>query len=256
MTEQPVKRSEVPVEDTWDLSVMYPDREAWAKDLKEASALPDRLALRRGKAVTSPETLIETIEDILLASRRAEKIFTYAHMVNDQNLADPRGSEMNQKAMDLLTNLAASVSWFNPEVLSVPEGTMENWLKETPLSKYKVWLEDVLRKRPHTLSSGEEKILALASDATRGFIGAFGKLNNVEIPARFPSVTDPSGKSVKISHGNFVPLLQEPDRKLRKSVFKGFYGELPATRKPWGPPRRPGANQHLPGQGKEISLGP
>ncbi len=226
MTEQPVKRSEVPVEDTWDLSVMYPDREAWAKDLKEASALPDRLALRRGKAVTSPETLIETIEDILLASRRAEKIFTYAHMVNDQNLADPRGSEMNQKAMDLLTNLAASVSWFNPEVLSVPEGTMENWLKETPLSKYKVWLEDVLRKRPHTLSSGEEKILALASDATRGFIGAFGKLNNVEIPARFPSVTDPSGKSVKISHGNFVPLLQEPDRKLRKSVFKGFYGEL------------------------------
>lgn len=226
MTEQPVKRSEVPVEDTWDLSVMYSDREAWAKDLKEASALPEQLALRRGKAVTSPETLLETIEDILLASRRAEKIFTYAHMVNDQNLADPRGSEMNQKAMDLLTNLAASVSWFNPEVLSVPEATMEKWLKETPLSKYKVWLEDVLRNRPHTLSSGEEKILALASDATRGFSGAFGKLNNVEIPARFPSVTDPSGKRVKISHGNFVPLLQEPDRKLRKTVFKGFYGEL------------------------------
>ncbi len=226
MTEQPVQRSEVPVEDTWDLSLMYPRREDWAKDLKETSALPDSLALRRGKATTSPEALLETIEEILLASRRAEKIFSYAHMVNDQNLADPTGSEMNQKAMDLLTNLAASVSWFNPEVLSVPEETMEKWLKETPLSKYRVWLEDVLRNRPHTLSSGEEKILALASDATRGFSGAFGKLNNVEMPARFPSVTDPSGRQVKISHGNFVPLLQEPDRNLRKNVFNGFYGEL------------------------------
>jgi len=89
-----------------------------------------------------------------------------------------------------------------------------------------VWLQDILRNRPHILSAGEEKILALANDATRGFSGTFSKLNNVEIPARFPSVKGQGGKEIKISHGNFVPMLQSPDRKLRKDVFNGFYGEI------------------------------
>jgi len=128
--------------------------------------------------------------------------------------------------MDLITRLSTSVSWFNPEVLSVPEKTMEKWLKETSLSKYSTWLHDVLRNRPHTLSADEEKIMAMAADTTRGFSSAFGKLNNVEIPARFPSVTDSQGKTIRISHGNFVPMLQDPNRELRKAVFSGFYGEI------------------------------
>lgn len=226
MKEQPVKRLEVSIEDTWDLTLMYGNRDEWALDLKEASLLPDALAARRGEAVSSSDSLLETVKAILNASRRAEKILTYAHMINDQDLSDPAGSEMNQEAMDLLTSLSTSLSWFKPEILSVPEITMEKWLTETPLSEYKVWLQDILRNRPHILSAGEEKILAMAADATRGFMGAFSKLNNVEIPARFPTVTDSEGKSRKISHGNFVPMLQNPDRDLRKKVFDGFYGEL------------------------------
>lgn len=226
MNELPVKRSEVAIEDTWDLSVMYSGPDEWAGDLESASKLPEELAARRGRTASSAESLLETVEAILTATRRAEKIFTYAHMIHDQDLSDPSGSEMNQKAMDLLTSLSTAVSWFNPELLSIPEKTMDRWLRETPLSKYSVWLEDILRNRPHILSAGEEKILALASDATRGFSGTFSKLNNVEIPARFPSVKNAGGKTVKISHGNFVPMLQNPDRKLRKEVFDGFYGEI------------------------------
>lgn len=226
MKEQPVKRSEAAPEDTWDLTVMYPGRDEWEKDLAEALKLPAALAARRGKASSSPDDLLETVHTILAATRKAEKVFTYAHMINDQDLSDPSGSEMSQKAMDLLTSLSTSLSWFNPEVLSVPEKTMNGWLRETPLSEYSVWLEDILRNRPHILSAGEERIIALASDATRGYSYTFSKLNNVEIPARFPSVTDSSGKSMKISHGNFVPMLQSPERKIRKKVFDGFYGEI------------------------------
>jgi len=226
MNEQPKKRSETAIEDTWDLSPMYADRNEWAKDLAQAASLPEKLAARRGVTASSADSLLETVEAILSATRRIEKIFTYAHMVNDQDLSDPSGSEMNQKAMDLITSLSTSVSWFNPEVLSIPEKTMEKWLRETKLSEYSVWLSDILRNRPHILSAGEERILALASDATRGFSGTFSKLNNVEIPARFPSVADSSGKEVKLSHGNFVPLLQSSDRELRRNAFHGFYGEI------------------------------
>ncbi len=223
---EPVVRSSVPVNDTWDLTVMYKTVEDWNNALQSASELPDKLLSYKNKATESPETLLETIEAILKASRTVEMIYTYSHMIQDQDLSDSTGSEMNQKAMDLLNNLAASISWFNPEVLSVPEEKMISWINDTPVSKYRVWLEDILRNRPYILSAPEERIMVLASDATRGFSGTFGKLNNVEIPARLPEITDATGKTVKISHGNFIPLLQGSDRKVRQSAFTGFYSEI------------------------------
>jgi oligoendopeptidase F len=226
MTKEPVKRADVPVEDTWDLSLMYKTREEWATDLAEASKLPEIIAGYRGKAVSSTETLIQVIESILDATRKVEKVFTYAHMVQDQDLSDAEGDSMNQKALDLLTKLSTARSWFNPEVLGVPAETINLWLAETPLAKYSVWLLEILRHKPFTLSAQEEKILALSSDATRGFSGTFSKLSNVEIPSRFPSVEDSNGRNVKLSHGNFIPLLQGSDRNVRKAVFNGFYKEI------------------------------
>lgn len=226
LMKEPVKRASVPLEDTWDLTALYNTAEDWNNELETTSELPDKLAAFRDKATESPEKLLEAIEAILHANRATEKIFTYAHMIMDQDLSDPAGNEMNQKAMDLLTRLATSLSWFNPEVLAVPEETMLKWINETPLSTYRVWLGNILRNRPFILSAAEEKIMALTSDATRGYIGTFGKLNNVEIPARLPEVSDENGKTVKLSHGNFVPLLQSSSREVRKGAFNGFFREI------------------------------
>lgn len=226
MTKEPIARKDVKTGDTWDLTAMYSSDQAWETALKEASDYPEKLAAMRDGATESAESLLATVEAILEANRKIEKILTYAHMVNDQDLSDSRGSDMFQKGMDLITKLSASLSWFNPEVLAIPARLIEKWIADTPLSQYSEWLEDVLRNRPYTLSAGEEKVMALAADATRGFMGAFGKLNNVEIPARFPEVSDSEGQRVKISHGNFIPMLQSPDRSLRKKVFHGFYSEI------------------------------
>lgn len=226
MIKEPVKRADVPLESTWDLTVMFKTVKDWEKELKKASELPEKLAALRDKATESPENLLQVIKTILNANRMAEKIFTYAHMVQDQDLSDSTGSEMNQKAVDLLTMLATSLSWFNPEVLSVPEETMIKWINDTPLSTYRVWLKDIIRNRPYILSAAEERIMVLASDATRGFSGTFSKLNNVEIPARLPEVSDENGKAVKLSHGNFIPLLQSSNREVRKNAFNGFFQEI------------------------------
>ncbi len=223
---EPMERASVDVKDTWDLTLMYETVEDWNKALEDASELPGKLALYKDTAVESPEKLLEVIEAILESNRKVEKILTYAHMIQDQDLADPLGSDMNQKAIDLHTSFAASISWFNPAVLSIPEKTMVKWIKETPLATYRVWLENILRNKPYILSAAEERIMVLASDATRGFSGTFGKLNNVEIPARFPEIADANGKMTKLTHGNFIPLLQGSNRNVRKNTFCGLYKEL------------------------------
>ena len=221
-----LKRADVPRDDTWDLTVMYKTPEDWNEAMEEASLLPEKLAGYQKNATRSPENLFEVIQAILNANRKAEKLFTYASMVQDQDLSNPAGNERNQKALDLLTSLATSLSWFNPQVLAVPEEIMVNWISDTPLAQYRVWLEDILRNKPYILSAAEEKLMALASDATRGFGGAFGKLNNVEIPARLPEISDETGKKIKLSNGNLVPILQGTDGSVRKEAFTGYYKEI------------------------------
>ena len=39
----------------------------------------------------------------------------------------------------------------------------------------------------------------------------------------FPTVKDSEGKEIKITHGNFVPILSGEDRELRKNAFTGLY---------------------------------
>lgn len=226
MAKLPTKRSEVQAKDTWDLSIMFTTDAEWQNELKAVSKEAEKLSSLQSSAVSSSGNLFDTIESILKVNRKVEKIYTYAHMLSDQDLADPHGNEIQQKAIDLINTLANSTSWLNPTVLSIPDAIMEEWIKETSLSKYAIWLENILRNRPYILSAPEERIMVLASDATRGFSSTFGKLNNVEIPARLPQIEDENGKLVKLSNGNFIPFLQGPNKKVRENAFKGYYEEL------------------------------
>ncbi len=99
MIKEPVKRADVPAEDTWDLSLMYKTVEDWEAELVSISKLPAELNSLKEKAVSTSESLLEAIISILQAYRRVEKVFTYAHMLQDQDLSDPLGNEMNQKAI-------------------------------------------------------------------------------------------------------------------------------------------------------------
>ncbi|MCK4671893.1 MAG: oligoendopeptidase F, partial [Candidatus Aegiribacteria sp.] len=103
---------------------------------------------------------------------------------------------------------------------------IESWLLTPELAPYRIWLENILRYRPHTLSDKEEKLIAMSGEITRGFSTVFGKLNNVDMPARLPEIVDEKGHPVKLTNGNFSAFLQNKDRRVRKDAFEGFYSEI------------------------------
>jgi oligoendopeptidase F len=55
----------------------------------------------------------------------------------------------------------AEAAYIEPEILRFPPGTVASFLGQEPrLAVYRFYLEDIARRAPHTLSPGEEKILA------------------------------------------------------------------------------------------------
>lgn len=226
MAETPLKRNQVAREDTWDLTLMYATDEEWHLRFSEACALPQEASRFRGTLGNSAQNLSEALKHILEAFRTVERLYVYAHLRQDQDLSDSTAVEMFEKAAALNSRLAAETSYMAPEVLAVEPSTMASWLETPEVKPCAIWLEEILRAGPHTLNASEEALLAKASEVSRCFSGASGKLTNVEMPARLPEIETDDGKTQKLTNSNFIRILTEGTRSVRKAAFQGYYNEL------------------------------
>ena len=59
-----------------------------------------------------------------------------------------------------------ATSYMVPEIISMDEAKLNEYLQDEKLSFYKKYVDEILRVKPHTLSEREEEILAAASDLT------------------------------------------------------------------------------------------
>ncbi len=221
----PVKtRDEIPAEAKWNVEAIYAGDDEWEKDFAETESFAKSITKWSGRLDDSPETLQNAIEEMLSQHRMLENLFVYASMKKDEDLGNSLYSGMASRIMSRLIEVNAAQSFFTPELLAIPESTMNSMLSE--LEPYRTWLEDILRYRSHTLSEKEENLLAKTDEIISGFNSAYSKLSNVDMPARYPEIADEDGNSVKLSNGNFNAFLQNKNRNVRKNAFAGFYAEV------------------------------
>jgi len=221
MMNSEIKHSEVPIKNTWDLSLLYKSEKEWESDF----ALIDTFLLDfvsfRGKLGDSPETLKAACEKADELHRFAEKIYVYAHLLSDEDIADSTNIGTLNRVTAKFAEISGETSWFQPEILAMPEDKIQTYIESPELLFFRRSLEELLRDKPHTLSAPEEKILGMASDALSTPSKAFSALNNADI--KFPEVPDGKGNKVQLSHGLFSKLLESSDREIRKAAFDGMY---------------------------------
>src|SRR5699024_11740170 len=96
---------------------------------------------------------------------------------------------LNQKAESLLTLFSSTMSFIVPEILSMDETTIDQFLKENEdLQLYKKVLDDISRQWAHILSEKEEALLSEAIEPLDAASNESGMLSNADI--RFPEVTE------------------------------------------------------------------
>jgi len=219
-------RNEIPAEARWNVEAIYALDDEWEKDFDVTGAFAESMKKWTGKLGESPGTLKAAVEELLSENRLLEKLFIYASMKEDEDLGNSLYSGMVSRIRSRLVEFNAAYSFFTPELLAIPEDTINAWLETTELEPFKTWLQDILRYRSHTLSEKEEELLAKTGEITSGFSSAFGKLSNVDMPARLPEIENENGNRVKLTAGNLITFLQKKDRRVRKDAFLGFYSEV------------------------------
>ncbi|QDP39796.1 oligoendopeptidase F [Radiobacillus deserti] len=216
------KREDVAVEKTWRLEDIFASDADWEKELESVKSDIPKFAEFQGNLHESAETLYElfTLQDKV--SERVGKLYTYAHMRYDQDTTNSFYQALNAKAENLVTQISSAMSYIIPEILTIEEEKLTNFLQEHEgLKRYEHTLNEVNRQRPHFLSEKEEALLAEVSEVVDNSSQTFGMLNNADLT--FPAIKDENGEEVNLTHGRYLGFLESDDRRVREDAFKAMY---------------------------------
>lgn len=218
-------RSKIPDKYKWKLEDIYPSDAAWraAKDdLAKNLSLIDEF---KGRLGSSAATLADALDTIARLDKELSRQYVYAMLQADQDTraAGPQG--MRQEMQQLASTFSARASFVEPEVLRLPEGTIDRFLAQEPrLGVHRFALEDMRRRAAHTLSDREEQLLASLGPVAGSPSNVYTLVSNADFP--FPTVKLSDGRSVKIDQAGFADLRALPNRADRQQVMSAFFTAL------------------------------
>ena len=216
------QRNEIEEKYTWDLSTIFPTDEAFEAELAQVSEEVKKAASLAGHLLDSADSLLTTTEIQLDLMRRIEKLYSYAHMKNDQDTRVAKYQEYQAKGMTLYSDFGQSFAFYDPEFMAITEEQYQAFLAEQPaLQQYQHYFDKLLKKKAHILTQREEELLAGAGEIFGAAGETFAILDNADIV--FPMVHDEDGNEVQLSHGNYITLVESKNREVRKEAYEALY---------------------------------
>jgi oligoendopeptidase F len=217
-----VSRKKISVQFRWDVESLYADTSDWERDCQRVEQLRYQLLKYKENFTRDVHSFLRCLQLRDKISVLIQSIYTYAHMRKDEDNNNDSYQSIFYRASGLMVNIEESLSFIDPGILSLDRNRLQEWMRENiQLSVYRHYLEDIFRKKGHILSPDEERIIAQAGEMAMIPENSFSMLSHADL--RFSRVKDKEGKSIPISHGNFISLLKNKDRDFRKMVFKRYY---------------------------------
>ncbi len=226
-------RARIPEKYRWDLSDIYPDDNEWTRAKRELLSDLPRISAFRGKLSESSQKLLECLDLLNLLGKECARLACYASMKSDIDTRDPSCLAMDQEMSQIGADFAAIASFIEPEILRIGPDAIERFLNEEPrLGVYRHVFDDMLRKRAHTGTEGEEKIIAEASLMADSPMNINSIFSNADFP--FPETSLVDGSVVRLDPAAFSLCRRSPDRENRKRAFSTYLGKMNEFRRTFG----------------------
>lgn len=229
-----LKRSEIDNKYKWNMNDFYSDWLEWDRELEELKAMMKEIPQYKGKIKEDSKKFIELIQLEEKMGRLLDKLYVYVYMLKDLDSKDETSSVKLQEIQSVYTEYSVSAAWITPEILEIPQATMEKWIEENPeLKDQRFGLMEIYRLQGHVLDEGKEKLLSYYGQ----YMGA-----PHDIYAEL-SISDMKWNEVKLSDGYEGPvtngvyskvLATNRNQKDRKKAFEALYGAFNNNKNTYG----------------------
>jgi oligoendopeptidase F len=217
-------RSKVKTADTWDLSSLFPNDDAWETAFGQWEKQVEGYAAFQGKLAESAKSLAACLKFDEELDRAVERIGTYAFLKTAEDTGESQYQRMQGRYMHVASQSAQASSFIRPEILAIPTAKMKEFLEAKELEHYRLALTRLLRFKPHTLGKKEEKLLAMQTEMSQAAGQIFRQLTDADF--KFGAIRDDRGEQIELTHATFSALLHSPKRAVRKAAFHQYYREF------------------------------
>jgi len=226
---QSTDRMDVPEKYKWNLSDIYPSVEAWKADVDMLNSEVGKLSAYQGKLGESADELYDALSTASNLGKTLYRTWVYASNLSNENLNNSDAQAMMQQMTAIGTKFGEVTAYFDPEILKIPGDKIDKFFIEKPeLEKnFDMYIDNIQRLRPHTLTEAEEKILASFGLISGVESDVYDIFTNAEKP--FPKVTLVSGEEVELTPASYTRYRTLENREDRAKVFEAFfngYGEF------------------------------
>jgi len=216
------KRSEIPVEDTWATEDLYATDEAWEQELATLEADKERALSFAGRLAEGADVLCDYLTQMEAVNSKIELLANYCMRKADVDTRNAKYQAMTGKFMSAVVALGAAGSFETPEIMAISDETLDGFYAAQPkLERFRRYLTNMRRRKVHTLSAAEEKLLAAAGEVAGAPDDIYGMFANADMT--FPDALDSEGKAHPVSQGTFVLCEESTDRVLRKNAYESMY---------------------------------
>lgn len=191
-------RSEVPTEETWDLTDLFSSHEAWEDELDALKTDVKTVTDFKGALALDAKTLLNGLETFFAYQERLIRVGTYANLKSSMDGSDPANQRDSAKVSSAMAEIGAELSFLDSELIAIPADTIKQFLNEEPaLKTYEKMLFDLLEKKLHTLSPEIEETLAALSEVHEAPETIYDRSKSADMT--FDPITDDAGDEFPMS---------------------------------------------------------
>ena len=217
-----VERKDLPEKYTWNLRDVFPDEAAWKAAREKALARIGEVGRFKGTLGDSADALYQALSAIMALDADLSRVRSYASWLRDQDTRVARSQEMLQEAERALVDFRTASAFLRPEILSLDPARVRSFVASDPrLRDYAFFLDDILRRKPHTLGPEEEEIIARAGNMASAGESVYSIFTNADFP--YPEVTLGSGENVRLDAAAYTKYRASRSRADREKVFGAFF---------------------------------
>ena len=214
------ERRELDPQFMWDLTSMYATDEEWEKALSTLEEGIRKAAAFQGR-LTDAQSIAAYLDAATELGRTLSNLYCYASMRRSEDTRAEAAQSMYARINANYVKAISAIAFAEPEILSLPQQTLDDISNQECLKNHRFTLEKLLRQKPHTLSAAEEQLLA-------GFGEVFGAPAEIadnlqDADLVFDSVPDGEGHTVEVTGSNYITLQMSQDRALRECAFRSYY---------------------------------
>ena len=176
----------------------------------------------KGRLLSNPETLLESIKLSETINQYFGKLYHYASNSLNADLTNEKYQEMVQRVRNVAIKSGEVTAYYTPEMLESDYSVLEDFMNREPgLKVYEKDFKDMYIAKPYILSEKEERILTMAGKLSGVPNEAYDIMRATDF--KWGTFKDENGNDLTMSPGRYGKYTKSTDRRVREDMYEALY---------------------------------